>query len=368
MRTPARLLAPALPAAVAVAVLVAGCTGPDDAPGAPGAPAASAAPTASAPPSTPSPTPTPSPSPSTPPPVAPAPVRWEAGPGEVSPEIKTAAVRVVEGAGTWALTTPAAGPAGAVERAVATGLVAEGADAGRLAEALSPLADDGAPAAAARVVYPQYGGLEADAASVMVVVEQEVLAADGTTATRGVTLDVRLAPGPDGTWRVTGVEPPPRRPAGEPSALGRAVLDDPRVHLPPAAVDDVRAGLVTDEVLAVLQRLAVAHEVDVSVLRTGHPDEVFGTDRTSNHTRGRAVDVWRVDGRLVVDPASRDVVVAALRAAAAAGATEVGGPVDLDGGPGGGWFSDDLHADHLHVGVTAGEEPVSAEQLAAAGG
>jgi hypothetical protein len=363
VRTPARLVAPAL-----VVAVVAGCTGagPDPAP-----PAASTAPTASATTTAPQPSPTASasPAPSTPPPpAAPAPVRWEAGPGEVSPEIKTAAARVVEGAGTWALSTPAAGPAGAVGRAVATGLVAEGTDAGRLAAALAPLADDDAPAAAARVVYPQYGGLEADAASVMVVVEQEVLSPDGTTAARGVSLDVRLAPGPDGTWRVTGVVPPPRRPAGEPSALGRAVLDDPRVHLPPAAVDDVRAGLVTDEVLAVLQRLAAAHEVDVSVLRTGHPDEVFGTDRTSNHTRGRAVDVWRVDGRLVVDPASRDVVVAALRAAAAAGATEVGGPVDLDGGPGGGWFSDDLHADHLHVGVTEGEEPVSAEQLAAAAG
>jgi uncharacterized heparinase superfamily protein len=93
------------------------------------------------------------------------------------------------------------------------------------------------------------------------------------------------------------------------------------------------------------------------VLRTGHPREVFGTARTSNHTHGRAVDVWRVDGRPVVDPATprallRDVMVRAGRL----GATEVGGPFDVDG-PGRGFFTDDVHRDHLHVGLTPGRRP-----------
>jgi hypothetical protein len=111
---------------------------------------------------------------------------------------------------------------------------------------------------------------------------------------------------------------------------------------------------VDDALLAILDRLAAAHVLDVTVLRTGHPREVFGTGRTSNHTRGRAVDIWRVDGRPVVGPGTprallREVMVLAGRL----GATEVGGPFDVNGsGPG--FFSDDVHRDHLHVGVTPG--------------
>ncbi|MEJ5886877.1 hypothetical protein WDZ16_00245 [Pseudokineococcus marinus] len=301
----------------------------------------------------------------------PAPAPWRAGPGEVRPEVKQAAARAVEVAGTWAATAPqdergpedGAGLEGAgealVERLAAADLLAPGADRTSLAAALGPLVAPDALTAATEVVYPQYGGLTADAASVMVVARQERRGRQGEASQHGATLDVRLSPSPDGAWRVTAVQPPAPRPAGAaPSPLALEVLASPRVELPEDAAADVRAGAVGDEALAVLLGLAAAHEVAVSVARTGHPAEVFGTDRLSNHTRGRALDVWRVDGRLVVDPASLDVVEAAMRAAGAAGATEVGGPVDLDGPAGPAFFSDDLHADHLHLGLTEGEEPI----------
>ncbi|MEJ5866870.1 hypothetical protein WDV85_03835 [Pseudokineococcus sp. 5B2Z-1] len=305
----------------------------------------------------------------------PAPAPWRAGPGEVRPEVKQAAARAVEVAGTWAGpavgAAAAEGPASAedarlegagaalVARLAAADLLAPDADRAALAAALGPLTAPEAPTAATAVVHPQYGGLTADAASVMVVARQERRGRQGEASERGATLDVRLAPSADGSWRVTGVQPPAPRPAGAaPSALALEVLASPRVELPDDAAADVRAGVVGDEALAMLLGLAAAHEVAVSVARTGHPAKVFGTDRLSNHTRGRALDVWRVDGRLVVDPASLDVVAAAMRAAGAAGATEVGGPVDLDGPAGPAFFSDDLHADHLHLGLTEGEEPI----------
>ncbi|MEJ5946522.1 hypothetical protein WDZ17_14590 [Pseudokineococcus basanitobsidens] len=350
--------------ALVVLAVVTGCSDPSGAQtSAPATPSAGPATSSGGPVASSSPTPPPTaPAPGPAPAPLPTPEPWTAGPGEVRPEVKTAAARFVEGAGSWGSAGDGAAAA-LVERSAVAGLLGEGVDASALAAALEPLADAGATAAAAEVVYPQYGGLTEDAASVMVVVEQRLRSADGGLVRRGTTLDVRTAPSPDGRWRVTGVRPADARPAPSGARpLVEEVLASPHVRLPDAAAADVRSGLVDDAVLRVLLGVARDHVLDVSVVRTGHPVEVFGTDRTSNHSRGRAVDVWRVDGRPVVDPASRDVVVQALRTAGAAGATEVGGPVDLDGprqeGQTGGYFSDDLHADHLHLGVTQGRDPI----------
>ena len=85
----------------------------------------------------------------------------------------------------------------------------------------------------------------------------------------------------------------------------------------------------------------------MSVVHTGHPRNVFGTDRLSDHTRMRAFDVWAVDGHTVIDPATSDALVDGfMRAAAKAGAYNVGGPRQL-GLPG--FFSDRVHRDHLHI-------------------
>ena len=58
-------------------------------------------------------------------------------------------------------------------------------------------------------------------------------------------------------------------------------------------------------VLNALLRLATDYSIGVSVIRSGHPIHVFGTNRLSDHPRGRAFDTWRIDGHAVVDPATR---------------------------------------------------------------
>jgi hypothetical protein len=284
---------------------------------------------------------TPSPRPDALPAVPP----WRAGPGEVAPRVKLAAAAFLEAAGTW---TGDHGDAGAVARR----LRVAGYSAAAAADA-AVLAHD-ADAATLRVVYPQYGGLTASRASVMALAEQRLLVA-GRTTSRRLVLDVRVSRRAGPADVVTGVAAPP--PAGGPRPPGRAakrVLANRNVVLSDTSARDVTAGRVDDALLAILDRLAATHVLDVTVLRTGHPREVFGTGRTSNHTHGRAVDIWRVDGEPVVDPGTprallRDVMVLAGRL----GATEVGGPFDANGsGPG--FFSDDVHRDHLHVGVTPG--------------
>ena len=129
----------------------------------------------------------------------------------------------------------------------------------------------------------------------------------------------------------------------------QAVLGDARIVLPGAARADVLSGAVDDLVLDALTRLAQRWTLDVHVFTSGHPLHVFATDRVSNHSRGLAVDVWALDGIPVVDRARspwREVLVAA----ADVGASELGGPEDLGKRP---FFSDQVHQDHLHVGVRA---------------
>ena len=78
---------------------------------------------------------------------------------------------------------------------------------------------------------------------------------------------------------------------------------------------------------------------------------MFGTYRTSDHTDGRAVDIWALDGRPIIERGASAKVADFMRAAQDAGAYQVGGPVDLDGS-GASFFSDDTHRDHIHLGFT----------------
>ncbi|MEU7166575.1 hypothetical protein AB0A70_18305 [Streptomyces morookaense] len=133
------------------------------------------------------------------------------------------------------------------------------------------------------------------------------------------------------------------------------MLAHSRIRLPPAAEADIRSGTVHAGVLTALLHLADRYRMDVSVVRSGHPPDVFGTDRPSDHPKGRAVDVWRIDDRAVVDPATpRGLVEGFVRAAAAAGSYNVGGPYLLSGGATADqFFSDDTHHDHVHIGFSA---------------
>ena len=274
--------------------------------------------------------------------VLPATRAWRAAPRDVAPEVKKAAARLVESAGSWP-------PGEGGERQAKRRLQLGGYDP-NLVDDLMPLitSDD---TAATEVVVVQYGGILDTSASVLIVIDQWVRGENGRVRRRGGTLDVRLVVD-EPQWSVTTVRPARsgRRVAGLTGAARRLLRDD-RVILPSAAVRDIRSGAIEDSVLRALASLAELHRLDVSILRSGHPARVFGTDRTSDHTDGRAVDIWALDGRPIIERGTSAKVADFMRAAQDAGAYQVGGPVDLDGS-GASFFSDDTHRDHIHLGFT----------------
>ena len=180
--------------------------------------------------------------------------------------------------------------------AVGTWTAAQGGPVGR--EAYPPLHPDAA-AATLRVIDAQYGGLLSSSASVLVVARQDYLDSSGHQVSSGTTVDVRLVRH-EPHWRVTelrpGVLPAPTRPIPR---AARAILEHPRLELPPAARADLASGGISPTVLEGMLALAERFRIGVSVVRCGHPALVYGTDRVSDHTRGRAFDTWRIDGHPV---------------------------------------------------------------------
>ncbi|WP_369054702.1 hypothetical protein [Kineococcus terrestris] len=317
------------------------------------APAAQPSPAAPSP--TPPPAPAPPPSPTRAPVVLdlPAPEPYVLLPGEVEPGCKEAAVDYV----TTALTTGSAqldpeSPFLDVATALDGRLRAAGLDPAHAAGLLGLLPPAGVSAAG--VVYPQYGGLSSGrrTASVILVAEQSLLdaAAPDELRRRTLTVDVRLVRSGD-TWRVTDVLVPdvdfelavPARPQV------RAVLDDDRIALPDPARFDLLQEDVHVRVAELLSAYAELWPLAVQDVRSGHPFHVYDTDRPSNHTLGRAVDIRSFDGVPVIDQ-ERCPWREAMEFAAAWGVTEVGGPVDLGPRP---YFSDLVHQDHVHCGFGA---------------
>ena len=231
--------------------------------------------------------------------------RWTPSPADVDPACKLAAVRTVERQGRSTTT-------------------------------------------AVQVIDAQYGGILADTASVLVVCRSWRLS-HGRVTTDGHTFDVRLSRGPGTAWRVTAIHPSrPGPPAGHTPAARRVLASD-RIDLPPAARADIASGQVHDSVLGAMLGLSRSYRIGVSVVRSGHPIRVFGTDRLSDHPQGRAFDTWRIDGHPVVDPGTPErLVTGYMRAAAAEGSYNVGGPYLL--GPAPQYFSDATHHDHVHAG------------------
>ena len=91
--------------------------------------------------------------------------------------------------------------------------------------------------------------------------------------------------------------------------------------------------------------------MSVSVLNNGHPTDVFGSDRVSNHHRNRAVDIWQVDGKTVAAQRGDDsnAVGQLMRYALSNGSTEVGGPWVVSS-RGQSSFTNTIHQDHVHIG------------------
>jgi len=200
------------------------------------------------------------------------------------------------------------------------------------------------------VIDAQYGGLLTDTASVLVV-SRSWARRGGRIIRGGHTYDVRLSRS-SGGWRVTAIHPSrPGPPARGLTATARRVLTSDRITLPPAGRADVRSGAIHESVLEALVTMSASYRIHVSVVRSGHPILVFGTDRHSDHPQGRAFDTWAIDGRAVVDARTpRSLVEDYMHAAAAAGSYNVGGPYLLGAAPQ--WFSDDTHHDHVHAGFT----------------
>lgn len=309
-------------------------------------------PASGAPSATPS-SPTPTPEPPLPP--------YEPLPGEYLPNAKRLAAAVVT-----AVTTHGAGsqPGDVASRAAAVDLVPDGAPPaaalaapeglGQLAVTVAPLVHPGA-ASSGEVVYPQCGGDTPTACSIMTVVRQTQRFTDGRPDAVTVrTMDVRLAL-KDGRWGLEtiasiGGEPVPAPPDLPATAL--AVLADPRIDLPDTCRWDIHAGRIDQRLLATMLQAADLAPYSVCVLSTGHPPKVFGARFTSNHTPGRAVDVWAVDGQPVVlqqpSEASRAFQVA-MAVYDAGAVTELGSPWDFDQPGGGRSFANDVHRDHLHL-------------------
>ncbi len=253
--------------------------------------------------------------------------------------VKAQAVHVVEAIGTW--TNGGAGADAAAARVAAAG---QPGSLARQAPQLLPQAHE----AAVQVIDAQYGGILATSASVLVVCRQWSASRTGAIRPSGTTVDVRLVK-TGGGWRVIALHPArPGAPARHLSDLAARVLAEPRITLPPASMADIRSGQVHESVLSALLTLSRRYRIGVSVIRSGHPIYVFGTNRRSDHPRGRAFDTWRIDGRPVVHPSTPSaLVIGYMESAAAAGSYNVGGPYLLSGSQ---FFSDATHHDHVHAG------------------
>ncbi len=266
---------------------------------------------------------------------------WSADPNELQGAVKLVATRMIEALGTWDATSSSL-------EAARGRLSAMGVDPGLASQAAMLLA--GGTAATLQVIDAQYGGLLASSASVLVPTRQWVLDPSGTVTQRGWTFDVRLAAASP-TWHVTKVNPGAPDTAVPVDSLATQVLGSPTIDLPPASRADIASGQVHAHVLRAMLTLAQSYSIGVSVVRSGHPTNVFGTSRLSDHPRGRAFDTWRVNGLPVVASSTpRSLVVGYMTAAAAAGSYNVGGPYALSGGV---YFSDQTHHDHVHAGFSS---------------
>ena len=263
---------------------------------------------------------------------------WRARSGEIEPSIKSVATLLLETVGAWS--TSEGTIRDARKRLTAAGFNPAFADA------LGLLSGNGTNAVL-QVRDAQYGGILNTSASVLVVVDQWRRMSDGSIQVGGTTVDVRLIKASP-QWRI--VEVLPARSGNATAQLSpsaKRVLAESRIRLPFAAKSDVLAGGIHDSVLKMLINLSTLHLVDVSVMRSGHPLNVFGTSRASDHPLGRAVDVWALDAKPLVVPSNHALASSAMRLAVTHGAYNVGGPNLLSGQQ---YFSDRTHRDHIHIG------------------
>jgi len=205
-----------------------------------------------------------------------------------------------------------------------------------------------------RIIYPQLGGIQTDAASVMVVVEQ-LMGTDDGVRIEWRTLDVRLARN-GGAWHFAGLASAGGDRLDPPAALlpeALAVLNDPRIEMSDSSRWDIYSGLVSPNLLRFMTRIADQWgDFGIVTFSTGHPWEVFGTSRQSDHSRGLAMDLYRLGDDLVIDQHARGsrVYEFAQWVYAQPELRQIGSPWRFGEG-GGRSFTDALHQDHVHIAV-----------------
>ena len=224
---------------------------------------------------------------------------------------------------------------------------------GDLTTAIAPVVDPGRYSRG-EIIYPQLSGVTSTSLGAMVVVRQSLYDKSGQVRRVSRVLDIRLQRSQDG-WsldRIGSVGGAPPRAGGSPSPAAKRVLKHRRIVLPDSARWDILRGGVDDALLGTLARAADRFRLDVAVIDSGHPPNVWATTRPSTHSVGKAVDIYAVDGRPVT--AQRQKGSAAFRLAStlvAGGASQVGSPWIL--GPGGSRsFTDEVHQDHIHLQQT----------------
>jgi hypothetical protein len=163
----------------------------------------------------------------------------------------------------------------------------------------------------------------------MVVVRQRTQAGDGPATTVTRTLDVRLRRA-NAVWAVHHLASAGGSPVGPPERLARAaraVLRNPRIWLPDTARWDINRGGVDEPLLEAMAAAAKRAPYAVAVIDSGHPRNVFATSRPSAHSARSAVDIYEVDGCLVVRQRGEGTPAYSFaRALYGAGAYQLGSP------------------------------------------
>ncbi|MGB1655578.1 MAG: hypothetical protein ACPHJY_14410, partial [Acidimicrobiales bacterium] len=207
------------------------------------------------------------------------------------------------------------------------------------------------------VEYAQLGGWLDNRISIIVVIRQEIGRENSGTPERVETrtMEIRLAGSAADGWTLETIASVGGRPIDRPTDLdpvAAAVVDHERIDLPDTAVWDVYEGKIDRQLLELMLDLADRMSYSVVVFQTGHAYHVFGTDRVSNHSAGRAVDIYSFDSKLVIDSHDRSSDLYALSEwiVSRYDIREFGSP----------WlfpeavahtFTNEVHHDHLHVGV-----------------
>src|SRR3954454_14351868 len=159
--------------------------------------------------------------------------------------------------------------------------------------------------------------------------------------------------------------PPVEPTGGGNDAAAQALLHDRSLVLDADAQHDIAGGVVDPRLVTLLGKLTETHKLELSVIKTGHPQFTTGGS-VSNHFTGRALDVARVDGQIVNSgsTAARELVSELADIQGPIKPTEIGSPFSISGP---GFFTDADHQDHVHIGFDGPPPPDFKAQIAGPG-